>query len=221
MAIIKLNNQSISAITSLPAAIPTGALVHIKTQSTASSVSSVSFVNGSSDVVFDNTYKYYIVRGEGIRMDTSGQNFVIKFSENTGSSYSDSDGVEKFNSAKSGATGNNLQYRSAARITGQGFTRISRVTSVRGTNTIVWRSDVHFGESAPSANPSLPIFAVLSWCLGVLVVMGTRSRPPQRFRSSFFRAAFSHCSVFGKSSNAFSGDSIGASRSTPSVWSSA
>tara|TARA_R100000426_G_scaffold3102_1_gene5276 strand:- start:368 stop:967 length:600 start_codon:yes stop_codon:yes gene_type:complete len=121
MSIIKLNNQSISAITSLPAAIPTGALVHIKTQSTAGSVSSVSFVHGSNDVVFDNTYKYYIVRGQGIRMDTSGQNFVIKFSENTGSSYSDSDGVEKYNSAKSGATGNSLQYRSAARITGQGL----------------------------------------------------------------------------------------------------
>ena len=98
-----------------------GALVHIKTQTISSAVSSVSFVNGSSDVVFDSTYKYYIVRGEGIRMDTSAQNFLIKFSENTGSSYSDSDGVEKFNSASSGATGNTLQYRSSARLTGQGL----------------------------------------------------------------------------------------------------
>jgi len=60
MAIIKPNNNTISAITALPAAIPTGSLVLIKTQ-TASNVSSVIFDNGTSDVVFDNTYKCYLL----------------------------------------------------------------------------------------------------------------------------------------------------------------
>ena len=48
MAIIKPNNNTISAITALPAAIDVGALVHIKTIN-ASSVSSVDFVHGTND----------------------------------------------------------------------------------------------------------------------------------------------------------------------------
>jgi hypothetical protein len=61
MAIIKPNNNTISAITALPAAISTGALILIKTQ-TASNVSEVIFDNGTSDVVFDNTYDQYVLR---------------------------------------------------------------------------------------------------------------------------------------------------------------
>ena len=61
MALTKINNNTISAITALPAAIPTGALILIKTQ-TASNVSEVIFDHGTSDVVFDNTYDQYVLR---------------------------------------------------------------------------------------------------------------------------------------------------------------
>ena len=54
-------NSSLGAVTALPAAIDTGALILIKTQ-TASNVSEVIFDHGTSDVVFDNTYAQYVLR---------------------------------------------------------------------------------------------------------------------------------------------------------------
>ena len=57
MALVKYNNNSISAITT-PGALATGAMVLIKEQ-TASSSSTISFVDGTSDVVLDNTYPIY------------------------------------------------------------------------------------------------------------------------------------------------------------------
>ena len=53
-------NASLGAVTALPAAIDVGSLVLIKTQ-TASNVSNVIFDHGTSDVVFDNTYKCYLL----------------------------------------------------------------------------------------------------------------------------------------------------------------
>ena len=58
MALVKYNNNSISAVTSA-AAIPSGAMTLIKTL-TASSSSTLSFVDGSSDVVLDSTYPIYV-----------------------------------------------------------------------------------------------------------------------------------------------------------------
>ena len=57
MALVKYNNNSISAITTA-GTLATGAMVLIKSQ-TASSSSSISFVHGSSDVVLDSTYPVY------------------------------------------------------------------------------------------------------------------------------------------------------------------
>ena len=57
MALVKYNNNSISAVTS-SASFPAGAMTLIKTL-TASSSSTLSFVAGSWDVVFDSTYPIY------------------------------------------------------------------------------------------------------------------------------------------------------------------
>jgi hypothetical protein len=57
MALVKYNNNSISAVSSL-ASLPSGTLVPIKTL-TASSSATVDFINGSSDVVLDSTYPIY------------------------------------------------------------------------------------------------------------------------------------------------------------------
>ena len=57
MALVKHNNNSISAVTSM-ASLSTGSMVLIKEQ-TASSDASISFVDGSSDVVLDSTYPIY------------------------------------------------------------------------------------------------------------------------------------------------------------------
>ena len=67
MALVKYNNNSISAVTAA-ASIPSGALTHIKTL-TASSSGTLSFVHGSNGVVLDSTYPIY--KFEFINIHTS------------------------------------------------------------------------------------------------------------------------------------------------------
>ena len=88
MALVKYNNNSISAITAA-AAIPSGAMTLIKEQ-TASSSSTVSFVNGSSDVVLNSTYPIY--RFVWINVHASdqsgdGSEFAFDVSINAGGAY--------------------------------------------------------------------------------------------------------------------------------------
>jgi hypothetical protein len=59
MALVKYNNNSISAVTST--ALSSGNLVPIKTL-TASGSATMSFVDGSSDVVLDSTYPIYMFK---------------------------------------------------------------------------------------------------------------------------------------------------------------
>ena len=60
MALVKYNNNSISAVSSV-ASMPSGALVPIKTL-TASSSSTLSFVDGSDGVTLDSTYPIYLFK---------------------------------------------------------------------------------------------------------------------------------------------------------------
>jgi len=61
MALVKYNDRSLRNLTTQPAAVTgnsPGALVHIKTL-TASSSATLTFLHGSSDVVFNSTYPIY------------------------------------------------------------------------------------------------------------------------------------------------------------------
>ena len=62
------------------------ALTHIKTL-TASSSATLSFVDGASDVVLDNTYPVYLFKFFNIHPASAGTNFRINFSADTGSNY--------------------------------------------------------------------------------------------------------------------------------------
>ena len=84
MALVKYNNNSISAVTSA-ASIPSGTMTLIKTL-TASSSSTLSFVDGSSDVVLDNTYPIYVFKFINIHPATDGATFQVNFRDG-GSSY--------------------------------------------------------------------------------------------------------------------------------------
>ena len=85
MALVKYNNNSISAVTSA-ASIPSGAMTLIKTL-TASSSANLSFVNGSSDVVLDNTYPIYVFKFINMHPATDDKNFQFQGSTDGGSSY--------------------------------------------------------------------------------------------------------------------------------------
>ena len=84
MALVKYNNNSLSAITSA-AAIPAGAMTLIKEQ-TASSSSTISFVHGTSDVVLDSTYPIYVFKFINIHPANDQASFQVNFRDG-GSSY--------------------------------------------------------------------------------------------------------------------------------------
>ena len=86
MALVKYNNNSISAVTSA-SSIPSGAMILIKTL-TASSSSTLSFVHGSSDVVLDSTYPIYMLKLINIhRASGSEEKLMFNLSTDSGSNY--------------------------------------------------------------------------------------------------------------------------------------
>jgi hypothetical protein len=85
MALVKYNNNSISAVTSA-ASIPSGAMTLIKTL-TASSSATLSFVHGASDVVLDSTYPIYKFEFINIHPATDNANFLFQTSTDSGSNY--------------------------------------------------------------------------------------------------------------------------------------
>ena len=81
MALNFANNNSLSAITSLPASISGGALTLLQTQ-TASSSSTISFTSN-----IDSTYNAYMFKFYNIHPATDGVTFQFQASTNGGSSY--------------------------------------------------------------------------------------------------------------------------------------
>ena len=81
MSLTYSNNNSLSAITSLPSAIPTDKIVLISTQ-TASNSSSISFTSG-----LNGTYDEYIFKLINVRCITDGAEFQFNMSTDGGSNY--------------------------------------------------------------------------------------------------------------------------------------
>ena len=86
MSIIKLNNNGVKDATAFGSITGLGNLILIKTQ-TASSSASISFVDGASSVVLDNTYKEYIFYFNNIHPATDNTQFTFNLSTDTGSNY--------------------------------------------------------------------------------------------------------------------------------------
>ena len=84
MSIVTYNNRSIANISAIPGAAKS--LTHIKTL-TASSSATLSFVDGSDDVVLDSTYPIYLFKFIGIHPATDGTSLTFNMSVDTGSNY--------------------------------------------------------------------------------------------------------------------------------------
>ncbi len=84
MALVKYNNNSLSAITAA-SSLPTGAMTLIKEQ-TASASATIDFVDGTDDVVLDNTYPIYLFKFINIHPETDGELLQVNFRDG-GSSY--------------------------------------------------------------------------------------------------------------------------------------
>ena len=81
MALLFAKNNSLSAVTALPASVSGGGLNLISTQ-TASSSASISFTSG-----IDSTYKEYIFKFIDIHPATNSSSFTFNGSSDTGSNY--------------------------------------------------------------------------------------------------------------------------------------
>ena len=74
-------NNSLSAVTSLPASIPTGSMTLLQTQ-TASSSSTIDFTSN-----IDSTYKIYVFKFIDIHCETDTKRFTFNMSTDGGSNY--------------------------------------------------------------------------------------------------------------------------------------
>ena len=84
MSIVTYNNRSIANISAIPGAAES--LTHIKTL-TASGDSTLSFVDGSSDVVLDSTYPIYKFVWINCHPSNDAQEFRFNLSTDGGSNY--------------------------------------------------------------------------------------------------------------------------------------
>ena len=87
MSIVKLNNRGVKNATAFGSGVTSlGSMTFIK-KLTASSSGTLSFVDGASSVVLDNTYKEYLFTFNNIHPASDTQRFTFQTSTNTGSSY--------------------------------------------------------------------------------------------------------------------------------------
>ena len=86
MSIVKLNNNGVKNATAFGSITGLGSIVFIK-KLTASSSSTLSFVDGSSDVVLDNTYKEYLFTFKNIHPSIDNAEFGFNLSVDSGSNY--------------------------------------------------------------------------------------------------------------------------------------
>jgi len=85
MSIVTLNDRAVRSVTTF-GSLNTGSMVFIK-KLTASSSSTLSFVNGTSDVVLDSTYKEYLFTFKNIHASTDDTDLTLQASTDGGSNY--------------------------------------------------------------------------------------------------------------------------------------
>jgi len=109
MSIVTYNNRSIANISAIPGAAKS--LIHIKTL-TASSSSTLSFVDGSDDVVLDSTYPIYLFKFIDIHPATQS-GFTVNFRDG-GSDFDATKTTTCFNAQHNEAdSSTNLGYESS------------------------------------------------------------------------------------------------------------
>ena len=86
MSIVKLNNRGVKNATAFGSITGLGSMTFIK-KLTASSSATLSFVDGASGVVLDNTYKEYVFTFNNMHPATDNVRFEMNMSTDGGSNY--------------------------------------------------------------------------------------------------------------------------------------
>ena len=113
MSIVKLSNNGVKNATAIGSITGLGSMTFIK-KLTASSSSTLSFVDGASGVVLDNTYKEYLFTFNNIHPASDNYNFSFNLSSDGGSNYNVTKTTTVF-TAQHGEDGNNgnIEYSSS------------------------------------------------------------------------------------------------------------
>ena len=113
MSIVKLNNRGVRSATTFGSISGLGEMRFIKKQ-TASASSTVSFVDGTSDVVLDDTYKEYLFTWNNIHPQTDDVDFKFQGNAAGGSGYNESITSTWFEAYHDeGDTGTSLAYNTS------------------------------------------------------------------------------------------------------------
>ena len=86
MSIVKLSNNGVKNATAFGSITGLGSMVFIK-KLTASSSSTLSFVDGASSVVLDDTYKEYVFTFNNLHVASDSASITFQGSTDTGSNY--------------------------------------------------------------------------------------------------------------------------------------
>jgi len=119
----------------LDAAIPTGKMTLIKTL-TASSSATLSFVDGTSDVVLDDTYDEYVFTFNNIHPETDAVQFEFNLSTDSGSNYNVAKTTTAFRAGQyENNSGSFFAYLTGADLAqGTGFQRLEEGDSMGNDN---------------------------------------------------------------------------------------
>ena len=132
MSIIKLNNNGVKNATSF-GSLASGSMTFIK-KLTASSSSTLSFVDGSSGVTLDNSYKEYLFTFNNIHPSAENPNFAFNLSIDSGSNYNIAKTSTAF-FAQQGESGSGAELNySTARDLAQG-TGVQHLTNEAGNDS--------------------------------------------------------------------------------------
>jgi len=86
MGLVKLNDRGVRSATAF-GSLNAGSMVFIKKLTSDGSDDTLSFVNGTSDVVLDSTYKEYMFIFNNIHPETDNAFFTFNLSVDAGSNY--------------------------------------------------------------------------------------------------------------------------------------
>ena len=124
MSIVTLNDRGVRSVTTF-GSVDTGSMIFIK-KLTASSSSTLSFVNGTSDVVLDSTYKEYVFTFKDIHTSSNNDLFMFNMSVDSGSNYNVTKTTTWFNSYNSESDSGGLGYGTGGDLAqGTGFQMLS------------------------------------------------------------------------------------------------
>jgi len=126
MSIVKLNNNGVKNATAFGSITGLGSMVFIK-KLTASSSSTLSFVDGASSVVLDNTYKEYLFTFNNIHPATNGAAFTFQANASGGSGYNETITSTQFQAYhKEDGSASGINYNNGGdQANGTGFQRLN------------------------------------------------------------------------------------------------